>query len=379
MAMPASSTTSRALLHRFPHCFSRPSFLWCSSVYLLSIQGSNSNQCVAWAPPTAFQATATRGAFGISSSSRRTTRCLASSSGNSKNMTTTTTSVNDISSVATGGDFAGLLATFTPSSGNTIPIPEYLIPPALLEWGQVPSNLEVLISEEVDGTTDTNCCWSRQIVTVYPAVGCGVDNLETSVGKETWQTLLREDTVRVAVVAATATDTATSNRMYKLEACFGWSPHENGQALTDNYRVSMQVTVTVDAGSDTPTTTTITPIVQSPVTIRLERQTSQASSDGTIANGGVLDGRTVSTLLGETLRKHQSTFGVPKEVTAEDTTDTLVHFPGNVTLGIMKDGVVQLGHSTLSNMRHVVQCRFGVDVDALPVVETWVEREGVRM
>ena len=35
-----------------------------------------------------------------------------------------------------GGDFAGLVATFNPSDGTFIPIPEYLVPSELLEWGQ---------------------------------------------------------------------------------------------------------------------------------------------------------------------------------------------------------------------------------------------------
>ena len=46
-----------------------------------------------------------------------------------------------------GGDFAGLAATFNPGDGTFIPIPEHLIPESLLEWGQEPKCLEVLVSE----------------------------------------------------------------------------------------------------------------------------------------------------------------------------------------------------------------------------------------
>ena len=37
-------------------------------------------------------------------------------------------------SYALGGDFAGLAATFNPGSGAFIPIPEHMVPDALLDW-----------------------------------------------------------------------------------------------------------------------------------------------------------------------------------------------------------------------------------------------------
>lgn len=48
-----------------------------------------------------------------------------------------------------GGDFAGLAATFNPGDGDFIPIPDYLIPDGLKEWGQEPKCLEVLVSEDI--------------------------------------------------------------------------------------------------------------------------------------------------------------------------------------------------------------------------------------
>lgn len=35
---------------------------------------------------------------------------------------------------AVGGDFAGLAATFNPGNGDFIPIPEHMVPDALLDW-----------------------------------------------------------------------------------------------------------------------------------------------------------------------------------------------------------------------------------------------------
>ena len=48
-----------------------------------------------------------------------------------------------------GGDYAGLSATFSAITGELIPVPEYLVPKVLLEWGQGPSCLEVIVSEDV--------------------------------------------------------------------------------------------------------------------------------------------------------------------------------------------------------------------------------------
>lgn len=73
-----------------------------------------------------------------------------------------------------GGDFAGLSASFSPQDGTLIKVPEHLVPEALLEWGKAPSCFEVLVSEEF---SDNNL--KRQTVQILPAVGCGVDNLET--------------------------------------------------------------------------------------------------------------------------------------------------------------------------------------------------------
>ncbi|KAL7466114.1 hypothetical protein ACHAXS_006404 [Conticribra weissflogii] len=78
-----------------------------------------------------------------------------------------------------GGDHAGLIATFSSSSGELIPVPEHLVPQSMIDWGDIPSYLEVLTSEDFsfDGEEED---FMRTTVTVLPEVGCGIDNLETT-------------------------------------------------------------------------------------------------------------------------------------------------------------------------------------------------------
>ena len=102
-----------------------------------------------------------------------------------------------------GGDYAGLSATFSADTGELIRVPEHLVPDSLVEWGRVPSCLEILASEDfieeggedrgTDATTATTATTAtpqnsigleRKVVTVLPEVGCGVDNLETSRSSE---------------------------------------------------------------------------------------------------------------------------------------------------------------------------------------------------
>jgi hypothetical protein len=73
-----------------------------------------------------------------------------------------------------GGDFAGKAATFNPADGSLIDIPDYLIPEALIEWGQAPKCLDILVSEDIDEELLV-----RSTVTVLPGTGCSIDNLET--------------------------------------------------------------------------------------------------------------------------------------------------------------------------------------------------------
>lgn len=224
-----------------------------------------------------------------------------------------------------GGDFCGLSATFSATTGELIPVPEYLVPDVLLEWGQGPSCLEVIVSEDIhDGSL------TRQTVTVVPDVGCGVDNLDTIKSQQVIGNLGKMFGDDDSIVAL---DYYLPNQATRSETTFGL---QNGQRMR----------VMVDS----------TPIVQddhheikSPITLVLERQTSKKSSGGTIADGGGLDGRTVMGLLGD-LAKGKP-FAEDKPVTwvlQDDKDETHLVLPGNLTVSYSSSpeepSVLEVGH-----------------------------------
>jgi hypothetical protein len=179
------------------------------------------------------------------------------------------------SNVVVTGAFAGLTATFTPT-GSLIPIPEHLIPKELIEWGQAPSCLEIIVSERFQETTI-----ERQTISIYPAIGCAVDNLHTSKAKESipW-------TENASIDNIIAMDYGIGKEMTRTETIF---------ALPNNHRYRIIIDL-------------FNKQIQSPIRVNLERRTSTDCTKCTIADGGGLDGRTVSRLLGEELNsgKHFS-------------------------------------------------------------------------
>ncbi len=256
--------------------------------------------------------------------------------------------------VAMGGDFAGLAATFNPGNGAFIPVPEHFVPNALLDWGQEPKCLELLVSEETIDTT-----FKRNTITVLPSTGCSIDNLETiRVDDEIDLTFKYGKGTNVVGLQY---EVGNKNGALRLETVFG---------MSDGYRMRVLLDVV-------PSTSTFA--VQSPMVLALERRTNTVSSSGTIADGGGLDGRTVSMLLGEKLRQSK-TFAedIPLENNYEHGGITHVSFPGNVSVayGWVTDGewVVQIGH-VHENVRRVLSRQFHVvyegqfDFD----VESWTE------
>jgi hypothetical protein len=144
-----------------------------------------------------------------------------------------------------GGDFCGLSATFSATTGDLIPVPEYLVPDVLLEWGQGPSCLEVIVSEDIhDGS------FTRQTVTVVPDVGCGVDNLDTMKSEQVIGNLGKMFGDDDSIVAL---DYSLPNQATRSETTFGL---QNGQRMR----------VMVDMQDKQ---------VKSPITLVLERQTSK--------------------------------------------------------------------------------------------------------
>jgi hypothetical protein len=349
-------------------------------------------------------------------------RCFLSASSSSSSSSSSTTSITQLPPlVTTGGDFAGFSGTFVATTGQLQPIPEYLVPKELLEWGQEPSALEIIVSEESHDDSDTDIAaldcptWSRQTVTVLPAVGCAVDNMSTQKQEQTWQTVHRTEAAQVAVQVVNsgggavkpAATAATASTTWAMEASFGWNPQQEDSESVDSssHRVSMQVTATVQ---DVPHDFDANVVLKSPVLVRLERQTNVTSSRGTIADGGGLDGRRVLGLLGESMRRH-SGFAAKKNcnlwkadhvnTSAEnDKSSSIrlserVHFPGNLTLAVGTSSddsdsdsssstttVLEVGHILSVNgqsVRHVVQCTLpSTNTKAtatLPVVQSWIE------
>lgn len=303
-----------------------------------------------------------------------------------------------------GGDFAGFVAKFAPTTGDLVPVPVHLVPDELIMWGQVPSSLEILVSERVswggvgstsgsdeNGDADTssegNCRHSdvrrqislkRQTITVLPAVGCRVDNLDTTQplqeffsteATEVWQdsrhpSMITLDSDMAVESFSSCTLSRKEQKLY-LETVF---------ALPDVHRirVSMTLQTCLEYQNGIATDTTRSYEIESPLCVYMERQTSQTSSDGKQFNrDGSLDGRTLVTLLGETLRQQQQAFNTKltdqnsfanqEDAVAGSQTDDIssriysFHLPGNI-IGISstscKDGkndwILEVSHTMTS-------------------------------
>ena len=188
--------------------------------------------------------------------------------------------------MASQGDYCGWSATFD-TNGKLIPIPEYYIPEAMLEWGQVPSSLEVVTSEE--GT-------EQQTITVYPAVGCSVDNLDTKVSKVSWDGKEEGEGSRVT---------------YKTDGIV-----EATFAMDDEHRVRVKLSAQSNA-------------LQKPITIVVEHRFSDKSTQGTLADGGGLDGQRVARWQGDYIR---SVANFAEETVPQSVESGGVSFPGNITI-----------------------------------------------
>eukprot|EP00543_Licmophora_paradoxa_P003702 CAMPEP_0202456460 /NCGR_PEP_ID=MMETSP1360-20130828/13706_1 /ASSEMBLY_ACC=CAM_ASM_000848 /TAXON_ID=515479 /ORGANISM="Licmophora paradoxa, Strain CCMP2313" /LENGTH=187 /DNA_ID=CAMNT_0049076263 /DNA_START=476 /DNA_END=1039 /DNA_ORIENTATION=+ len=159
--------------------------------------------------------------------------------------------------------------------------------------------LEVIVSEKYSDTF-----LERQTVQVLPEVGCAVDNMDTtkieeSIELQTIQSLSEENIIAFAY--------NISPEKTRLETVFGQE---------DNHRIR----ITVDIQNQR---------IMSPIRMMWERKTSDTSTGGTIADGGGLDGRTVSRLMGDRIR--------PKFVEnhgdiVDDDGDALIRLPHSICL-----------------------------------------------
>mmetsp|Transcript_41691 Transcript_41691/g.48647 ORF Transcript_41691/g.48647 Transcript_41691/m.48647 type:complete len:453 (+) Transcript_41691:65-1423(+) len=215
------------------------------------------------------------------------------------------------------GDWAGQSATFHALTSELVPIPTYYIPESLLEWGQAPSCLEVLTSESKIEETKlrgfipaSQLTWAESMETlllertevrILPEVGCGLDNLDTlktteklnlrwqnagqeKINKPTKGAFMRNDTFAFLTEPLDVKKPLDSDR--KLYTTFFPSPDQR-------IRISCTMGITTKDDATSPTLE-----IRTPVTMVVERKTSDESSGGTIADGGGLYASTVTELVG---------------------------------------------------------------------------------
>lgn len=207
-----------------------------------------------------------------------------------------------------GGEYAGTYATFSSTTGKVIPVPEHYVPQSMIEWGQVPSCLEVIVSEDIainDG--DNNMVGiDRTTVQIMPEVGCGLDNLDTIKLKESIPLKLKHDENKMKSIGNLLLNGVDATSVYipdKNRVEFIFTFHSNSSSDSES-TVKDENDVSDEESKD------VTRIrigvnlfpnkmqVKSPIDMTKERKISNISTKGTIADGGGLDARTVSKLVG---------------------------------------------------------------------------------
>ena len=227
------------------------------------------------------------------------------------------------SSAVWGGDFAGHAATLSPTTGTIIPVPEYLVPESMVEWGQIPNVLECITSEDFTKKKESNeglqeedtvtnpTVLERRTVTVLPEVGCGIDNLETQSKVQSYDLSImeqdpnsKENGVEIHASYHVEDKAGHNKPMGILNVVFGRSiPNQDLQeddtCETSTTLQRLRVTLYLNLSPSSSSTPLVPMELKSPMEVIQERQTSTQSSKGQIADGGGLDARTVMTLIGK--------------------------------------------------------------------------------
>lgn len=204
----------------------------------------------------------------------------------------------------------------------------------MLEWGDIPSCLEVLTSEDWIGVDDNDRDDGksgdddqhqlvRTIITVLPEVGCGIDNLEVTKRIETF--LQYSDRLdcwkygnhleREVVVA----DRHRKNQEHILdvETIFqvDSDADEDGNQLR-RIRISFSLDLTRLTEEASSSSSISNDLLSNIITFNVERQHSSQSTQGTMWSGpsynsGGLDARTVMTTIGKSIM-NGDVFGVKR-------------------------------------------------------------------
>lgn len=194
------------------------------------------------------------------------------------------------------GDFAGQSATFSSVDGKLIPVPEHFVPESMIEWGQIPSCFECIVSEDIlQDEKSGGASLERNTVNVMPEVGCGLDNLDTMATKETipvsfYHFFSFDNDVKLA--------TAFIEDKRRMECVFMMKVGNNSDEEPEIVR--KRVSINLHENNQ----------MQSPFEIVKERKTSNESTRGTIAKGGGLHASTVASLVGK--ENSSKPFGLQK-------------------------------------------------------------------
>ncbi|GKY98777.1 hypothetical protein MPSEU_000833900 [Mayamaea pseudoterrestris] len=266
-----------------------------------------------------------------------------------------------------GGDYCGLLATFT-VNGSLIPLPENWIPKELFEWGQVPSALEVLVSEEsaaTSGDDATKDTFTRLVTTILPATGCAVDNQEVVKSSEQFKIVsrLETDKMRALILEDANADTTIKSGRHLLEVSFALVDDEHRVRITIPISTLIHMETrkeTGDGSTNESAQSPLPPQLIDPISICLERQVSKTSTHGTIANGGGLDGQKVARVRGPWLSS-QMEFASQPMANDKDNDEhkyNSIRLPLNITIAslVASNGCldVRVQHSSGAGVRAVV-------------------------
>jgi len=254
-----------------------------------------------------------------------------------------------------GGDYAGLFATFSSRTGELIPVPEHLVPQSMIDWGDIPSNLEVLTSEDfsTDGKIEE---FKRTTVTVLPEVGCGIDNLETT--KKVERHFLDEDSQfsyfqtkepDLGVIFIEKLNSLASDKKKRIdvEAIFEMDHEiemsEAGEMAAEQSeqiyprRISLSFSIDIFTSSDDGK---FTPKITTPFNLHIQRRYPSISLDsntddndivstqgtawtGASSNSGGLDARSVMNFIGKDI-VYGDVFAVKRRKNGEDCWDETI-------------------------------------------------------
>ena len=233
-------------------------------------------------------------------------------------MSTSTSSSQSIISTSkkntniVGGDYAGLLATFSSKTGELISVPEHLVPASMLEWGDIPSSLEILTSEDWLSSSNDDCNDAKEMerttITVLPEVGCGIDNLEVikkieKFGHDVESRLISLQHPQHPEREVVVLD-CKRGQSFDMETIFQVDSEVNTDEKVENIIKAkctrrVRVSLSVDTKSKDPT-------ISKQIKLQIERQYSPQSTQGKAWSGpsynsGGLDARTVMNTIGKNI------------------------------------------------------------------------------